>query len=99
MQPVMDNHKAQQMGPTRSRGRLGGCERQVLKVLAESSRPVTMLQLRVGTGASPNKIHTALETLTEGGFISHLNTVIDSWVCRSPFCVLPGGSDGRPRPL
>jgi hypothetical protein len=98
MQPAISSHKLRPIGARRSRGRLGGYERQVLKVLAESSRPVTLLQLRVGTGVPPSKIPAALEVLAEGGFISHLNTVIDSWVCRAPLCVLPGGSIGRPQP-
>jgi hypothetical protein len=98
MQPAIQNHMPRPISAGRSRGRLGGCEKQVLKLLAESSRPVTMLQLRVGTGVPPSKILAALGALIEGGFISHLNTVIDSWVCRAPLCVLPGGWAGPPQP-
>jgi hypothetical protein len=98
MQPAMPSKELRPISARRSRARLAGCEKQVLKVLAASSRPVTLLQLRVGTGAPPSKILAALGALTEGGFISHLNTVIDSWVCRAPLCVLLGGSPGRPEP-
>jgi hypothetical protein len=98
MEPAIQNHMPRPISAGRSRRRLTGYERQVLKVLAESSRPVTLLQLRVGTGVPPSKIPAALGVLAEGGFISHLNTVIDSWVCRAPLCVLPGGWAGPPQP-
>jgi hypothetical protein len=98
MQPATGSHKPGPVSVKRSREHLEGREKQVLRILAESSRPVTLLQLQVGTSEPPNEIRSALEALTKSGFVSHLNTVIDSWVCRAPLCVLPGGAAERPEP-
>jgi hypothetical protein len=98
MEPAMHSSKLRPISAGRSRRRLTGNERQILKIIAESSRPVTLLQLRLGTRVPPSKILAALGALIEDGFISHLNTVIDSWVCRAPLCVLPGGSTGHSQP-
>jgi hypothetical protein len=98
MHAVTDNHKPRIVKADRAHRRLRRPEREVLKALAESSRPLSALQLHMATGLTVDDIRRAVEVLHERSFITRLNTVIDSWVCRAPLCVLPGGSAGHPGP-
>ena len=98
MHAVTESHKPGSIKGKHGRGRLARPERQVLKALAESSRPLTALQLHMATGMPLDDIRRAVEVLHERSFITCLNTVIDSWVCRAPLCVLPGGLAGHPGP-